>query len=44
MKIALIIKITSLLYGHGLRSLLISYIDDVAALDSFLGYKDTSKK
>ena len=48
MKIALIIKITGLLYSHGLRDLLIKYIDDpdnewdeklIAALDSFFGYE-----
>ncbi|MCK4525914.1 hypothetical protein KAW18_00980 [candidate division WOR-3 bacterium] len=44
MKIALIIKIAGLLYNHGLRDLLIKYIDDpenewdeklIIALDSF---------
>lgn len=48
MKVALIIKITGLLYNHGLRDLLIKYIDDpdnewdeklIAALDNFFGYE-----
>ena len=47
MKIVLILKIAGLLYNHGLRDLLIKYIDDpdtegddilVKALDGFFGY------
>ena len=48
MKVALILKIVGILYNHGLRDLLIKYIDDpdnewdeklIAALDSFFGKK-----
>lgn len=49
MKMTLIIKIAGLLYNHGLRDLLIKYIDDpdvswddqlIKALDQFFNYKE----
>lgn len=52
MKVTIIIKIVSILYSHGLRDLLVKYIDDpdnvwddklIAALDEFFGYKKEKK-
>ena len=52
MKIVLILKIAGLLYNHGLRDLLIKYIDKpdnegdaklIAVLDIFFGYERVNK-
>jgi hypothetical protein len=52
MKVALILKIVGILYSHGLRDLLIKYVNDpdnewdeklVIALDTFFGYSKNVK-
>lgn len=52
MQVVMILKIVGILYKHGLRELLIKFIDDpenewdeklIAALDEFFGYSKNVK-